>query len=60
MSLIGKLIWLITQRSLVQIQPPQPIKSITYDNWPLSVSPRYPPIGTDCNLLDSRSDRICG
>jgi len=35
-----------SQRSLVQIQPPQPIKSITYRNWSLSESPRYPPLGT--------------
>jgi hypothetical protein len=31
----------------------------TYKIWSLPVSPRYPPIGTDCNLLYGRSGRIC-
>src|ERR1700735_3006957 len=41
---------LITQRSLVQIQPPRPNLSTTYKIWPAPVSPCYPPIRNSCNL----------
>ena len=51
---------LITQRSLVQIQPPQPIKSMTYDRLVAPGKSPLSPIRKSCYLLNGRRGRFRG
>ena len=49
---------LITQRSKVQILPPQPILSITYEFPGALPNPRYPTLAVVCSSMGGTSSEI--